>query len=271
VRNPFRRKNRRPSVKSVNDRMTLMDHLAELRNRIIKSLLAVLAGAIVVFLFYPAILNFLANPYFDMCNTHPDWGCSDSFIITGPLDGFTIRMKVAGWGGLVVALPIVLWQVWRFITPGLHPREKKYAVPFILSSVALFLFGAYIAFWTLPKAIEFLVDFSGDVTPLFTPNAYLNLVMIMMLAFGVGFLFPVVLVFLELAGVLHYKQLVKFRRYAIVAIVFIAAVITPSGDPYSLAALSIPMYLFYEASILIGMVISRRKAKAAARAAAAPA
>jgi sec-independent protein translocase protein TatC len=197
-----------------------------------------------------------------MCESNPQLGCSDRFIITGPLDGFAIRMRVSGWGGLVVALPVVLWQLWRFITPGLHPREKRYAVPFILSAVALFLLGAAIAFWTLPKAIEFLVDFSGDVSPLFTPNSYINLVMLMMLAFGAGFLFPVVLVFLELAGVLHYKHLVKFRRYAIVIIVFVAAVITPSGDPYSLAALAVPMYLFYELSILIGWLIAKRKARA---------
>jgi sec-independent protein translocase protein TatC len=271
VRNPFRRANRRPKVRSIDDRMTLLDHLAELRNRIIKSLLAIMAGAVVVFLFYPQILEFLGNPYFDMCAQHPEWECSDRFIMTGPLDGFAIRMRVAGWGGLVLALPVVLWQVWRFITPGLHPKEKRYAVPFILSSVALFLFGAAIAFWTLPKAIEFLVDFSGDVSPLFTPNSYINLVMLMMLAFGGGFLFPVVLVFLEIAGVLHYKQLVKFRRYAVVLIVFVAAVITPSGDPYSLAALAVPMYVFYEGSILIGMVIARRKAKALRAATAAPA
>jgi sec-independent protein translocase protein TatC len=269
VRNPFRRTPKRPVVRSVDDRMTLMDHLAELRGRIVKGLLAVAAGAVVVFVFYPQILNLLAQPYFDMCEQNPQWGCSDRFIITGPLDGFAIRMRVSGWGGLVVALPIVLWQVWRFITPGLHPKEKRYAVPFIISAVILFLAGAALAFWTLPKAIEFLVDFSGDVSPLFTPNSYINLIMVMMLAFGVGFLFPVVLVFLEIAGVLHYKQLVKFRRYAAVLIVFLAAVITPSGDPYSLAALAIPLYIFYEASILIGMVVARRRTKAAQAAAAA--
>jgi sec-independent protein translocase protein TatC len=260
VRNPFRR-NRRPVVKSPDDRMTLMEHLGELRSRIIKGLLAVAAGAILVFLFYPQILRFLAQPYFDLCEANPDWNCTDRFVITGPLDGFNIRMRVSGWGGLVVALPVVLWQLWRFITPGLHPKEKRYAIPFILSSVVLFLAGAALAFWTLPKAIEFLVDFSGDVSPLFTPNSYINLIMVMMLAFGVGFIFPVLLVFLEIAGVLDYRHLARFRRYAAVIIVFAAAVITPSGDPYSLAALAVPMYVFYEVAILIGWIVARRRAR----------
>lgn len=259
----WKRRRARKRVKTPEDRMTLAEHLGELRSRLIKSLLAIALGALVVFVFYPPLLDLLADPYFDLCGQHPEWECSDRFVITGPLDGFNIRMRVSGWGGLILALPVVLWQLWRFITPGLHPNEKRYAVPFVVSSVALFLLGASIAWLTLPKAIEFLVGFSGSVTPLFTPNSYLSLLMLMMLAFGVGFLFPVVLVFLEVAGVITYKHLARSRRYAIVVIVFVAAVITPSGDPYSLAALAVPMYLFFELSVLIGWLLFRRRAKTA--------
>jgi sec-independent protein translocase protein TatC len=237
--------------------MTLVEHLAELRSRLIKSLLAVTVGALVMFVFYEPILNFLAQPYFDVCKQHPEFGCTDKFLITGPLDGFTTRIKVSGYGGLIAALPIVLWQVWRFITPGLHKNERRYAVPFILSSVLLFLFGAAIAYFTLPYALEFLIGYSGPVTAAFTPNKYVSLLSVMMLAFGVGFLFPVLLVFLQLVGVVTPRQLSKWRRQAIVIVVVVAAVITPSGDPYSLAALAIPMYVFYECSILIGWFLLR--------------
>ncbi len=184
--------------------MTFTEHLAELRGRIIKSMLAIVAGATIVFLAYNPILHFLQGPYNDWCASHAGKCASGgNFVITGPLDGFAIRIKVSGWGGLVVALPVVLWQLWRFVTPGLHPREKRYAVPFVLSALALFAFGAFIAYWTLPLALDFLISFSGSsVAPLFTPNSYISLVVLMMVAFGAGFLFPVVLVFLELVGVL---------------------------------------------------------------------
>lgn len=257
----------RATLRGPEDRMTLVEHLRELRTRIIRSVLAIVAGAIIVFIFYKTVQGWLTEPYLKICRDNPDYKCSGDFIITDPLEGFTTRLKVSGYGGLTLALPIVLWQVWRFITPGLHPNEKRYAVPFIVTSVALFLMGAAIAFWTLPKALEFLVSYSGDVTPLFTPSKYIGLVTIMMLAFGIGFLFPVLIVFLELVGVLTPQQLSGWRRYAIVLIVVVVAVITPSGDPYSLAALSVPMIIFYEISILIGRLVLRRRAKAAAAAA----
>jgi len=246
-------------VKTPDDRMTLVEHLAELRSRIIKALLAITVGALVMFVFYDPILNFLAHPYFDVCKQHPEFGCTDKFLITGPLDGFSTRVKVSGYGGLVAALPIVLWQLWRFITPGLHKNEKRYAVPFILSSVLLFLFGAFIAYFTMPYAIEFLIGYSGPVTAAFTPNKYVSLLSIMMLAFGVGFLFPVLLVFLQLVGVLTPHQLSHWRRQAIVIVVVVAAVITPSGDPYSLIALAVPMYVFYECAIILGWFLTRNR------------
>jgi sec-independent protein translocase protein TatC len=162
-------------------------------------------------------------------------------------------------------MPVVLWQIWRFIVPGLESKEKKYARPFLLATIALFLLGAAFAYLTLSKALQWLISYSGAATAAFTPESYVSLVGLMMAAFGVGFLFPVLLVFLELIGVIDYKQLSGARRYAIVAIVVVAAVITPSGDPISMLALAIPMYLFYEISVVIGWVVSRRRAKAAAK------
>src|SRR5215218_5770366 len=222
---------------------------------------AITAGALLMFLFYDHILEYLARPYFDVCTKNPDFGCQEKFLITGPLDGFATRVKVSGYGGLVVALPVVLWQVWRFVTPGLHKNEKRYAVPFIVSSVVLFLFGASLAYLTMPYAIDFLIGYSGPVTAAFTPDKYVSLLSLMMLAFGVGFLFPVLLVFLQLIGVLTPKRLSSWRRQAIVVIVVVAAVITPSGDPYTLFALSVPMYVFYECSIIIGWLLIRNRPK----------
>ena len=153
----------------------------------------------------------------------------------------------------------MLWQVWRFITPGLYDNEKRYAIPFVVFSVLLFVAGAALALYTFPKTLEFLAAFGGDnLTTLYTPTKYLGLLIFMMLAFGLGFEFPIVLTFLQLARVLHWRQLARFRRYAMVLVFVVNAIITPSGDPVTLLAISLPMVAFYEASILIGRFLFDR-------------
>jgi sec-independent protein translocase protein TatC len=248
----FRRKKDQPP-RPTDGRMPVMDHLAELRRRILISATAVVLCACVVFVFSNPIIEFLVTYYKDA--TH---GQRDALIVLGPVDGFITRLKVATYGGIVLALPIWLYQLWRFITPGLNPKERRYAVPFILSSIVLFALGAFVAFLTLEPALKFLIDVGGPAqTPQFTSDKYLTLVSLMIVAFGLSFEFPVVLVFLLLAGVLKTQQLRKWRRWAIVLIVTFAAVITPSQDPYSLFFMAAPMYLFYEASIIIGRIMKK--------------
>ncbi len=165
-------------------------------------------------------------------------------------------------------MPVLLWQLWRFITPGLYPNEKRYALPFVFSALLLFFFGAAVAYLTLNPALQFLGSVgAGKITPFYTAQSYVKLIVFMMLAFGAGFEFPVLLVALEIAGILTPRQLSGWRRQAIVIITIVAAVITPSGDPISMLALAIPMYLFYEASIVIGWAYNRRKRKRTAKAA----
>jgi sec-independent protein translocase protein TatC len=260
----LRRKGRKVPLAVKNDNMTLTEHLAELRMRLIRCLLAVVLLGVLVFVLYdPWIQDFLFQPYKDVCAANPDFGCNGEPVLITPLGGFNTRMKVAGWGGLILALPIVLWQVWRFIVPGLESKEKRYARPFILATVVLFLLGATLAYLTLSKALQWLISFAGQATAAFTPDSYVSLVGLMMAAFGAGFLFPVLLVFLELMGVIDHKQLIGWWRYATVIIVIIAAVITPSGDPISMIALALPMFVLYWACVLIGWLVDRRRAKAA--------
>ena len=233
--------------------MTVVEHLTELRRRIVISIIAVSIGAVVCFIFSESIIRFFVSYYRDA--TH---GQKNALIFLGPLDAFLTRIKIATYGGIVLALPVWLWQLWRFITPGLNPKEKRYAVPFIFASILLFALGGYIALLTLPKALEFLLDIGGSqLRPELTADKYLGLVSLMIIAFGVAFEFPVVLVFLLLARVLTTQQLRRWRRPAILIIVVFAAVITPSQDPYSLFAMAIPMYIFYELSIIIGRVLKR--------------
>jgi sec-independent protein translocase protein TatC len=233
--------------------MTVVEHLTELRSRIIISVIAITLAGIVCFVFSESIIKFFVEYYKNATE-----GDRNQLIFLGPLDAFITRVKVATYGGIVLAMPIWLWELWRFITPGLNPNEKRYAVPFVLSSIVLFAMGAAVALLTLPKALEFLLNIGGDqLTPELTADKYLSFVSLMIVAFGVAFLFPVVLVFLLLARVLTTRQLRRWRRPAIVVIVIFAAVITPSQDPYSLFFMAVPMYIFFESSIIIGRVLKR--------------
>lgn len=238
-------------------RMTLMEHIGEFRDRVVKSAMAIFFGSIIGWFVFPQILEFAKGPYCDIQPSEDE--CL--FLQTQVLEQFSIRLTVAGYTGLALAMPVILWQLWRFITPGLYPHEKRYAVPFVLSGVILFFLGAALAFWTVPRALAFLVGIGGgdQFEPFFTASNYLSFLVKMMIGFGVGFEFPILLVFLQLARIVKPKHLASWRRYAVVAIVILVAVITPSGDPFSLAVLSVPMYIFYELSIIAGRILTRRK------------
>jgi sec-independent protein translocase protein TatC len=231
--------------------MSLVEHLTELRRRLIVSALALAVAAVVVFLLYNRVIHVLIAPYKSVTG-------KSKLLITDPLEGFATRLKIAAWGGVFLASPVILWELWRFITPGLHKHEKRYAIPFIISSILLFALGGAVAMLTFKPALKFLVGVGGhNLETFFSPSKYLSLIMLMILAFGVAFEFPILLVFLELAGVVPSQRLRKWRRPAIVIIVTVAAVITPSQDPYSLFAMAIPMYIFYEGAIVIGRILKK--------------
>ena len=234
-------------------RMTLVEHLAELRTRLIRSILAVAIGGVVGFAVASRVLDFLVDPY---CRAKEGDDCR--LVVIDPLEGFTTRVKIALFVGGVIAAPVVLWQVWRFITPALHKNEKRFAIPFIASSMILFVGGAALAMLTFPKALDFLISIGGpDLVPLFSPSRYLSLYLKVVLAFGVSFEFPILLVFLQLARIVTPKQLGRARRGFIVGIVVFAAVITPSQDPITLLAMAGPMYILFEVAILLGRLFKR--------------
>jgi len=241
--------------------MTIWEHLGELRHRLMVSIVAVFAGAVVFWFLYPHVLDFLLRPY---CNILPP-GDPCLLYATDLLEPLATRLKVSGYGGIMLAMPVIMWQLWGFITPGLYAHEKRYAIPFVGASITLFAMGATVAYLTLGQALRFLTSIGGaNIEEIPSVSSFLTLIIYMMLAFGAGFEFPVVLVALQLVGVLSPERLASWRRMAIVLIVVAAAVITPSGDPISLFALAGPMYLFYEVSIVIGRVLTRRRRKAAA-------
>ena len=178
--------------------------------------------------------------------------------MTSPLDGLSLRVKIALFGGLVLASPIILFQIWRFVTPGLKASERRYAIPFVMSAFVLFLLGAATAYITLPHALGWLKSVGGpNLQAIYDPIPYLGLILLMMTIFGLTFEFPVVLVSLELARVVTPARLLRSWRWAVIIIVVIAAVFTPSSDPFSMFALAIPLIVFYFLSIGIGKLLGR--------------
>lgn len=241
--------------------MSLVDHLEELRDRLIRSLIAIGVGAIGGWLLYDRVLDLLLAPYCDYVATvparlRPPQGCGLYFL--GALDPMLVKFKVVVAVGAFLALPVILWQAWRFVVPGLTGRERRLAIPFVASSVLLFALGASVAYATLPKGLSFLLGFAGPrFAPLLTGDRFLGFVLLVALAFGLAFEFPVVLVFLQLVGVVTTEQLRAWRRPAILGIAVFAAVITPSSDPYTMLAMGIPMVVFYEAAIILGRLMRR--------------
>lgn len=243
-----------PSDRDDLARMTLVEHLTELRRRLVVSALGIVIAGAVVFALYDPILQWMLDPYCDILPDDQD--CN--FVITAPLEGIAARFKVAAYGGVFLSSPVLLWQLWRFITPALHKRERRYAIPFVLSSVLLFGLGAGFGVIIFPRALEFIIGIAGgNVTTLFSPLKYISFLLRVLLGFGIAFEFPILLVFLQLAGVLHRSTLRKYRRHAIVAIFAFDAVITPTQDPITLLAMAVPMYAFYELSILIGRLLRK--------------
>jgi sec-independent protein translocase protein TatC len=242
-------------------RMSVVEHLEELRFRLIVSIVAVVAGAIVAYTFYEPLLDFLLHPL-DSAGRVGEVQVVDEegldVFVGGIATAFVLRLKVSAFAGLIFALPVVLFQLWRFITPGLQPREKRYSIPFVLSGLGLFALGGYVAFSILPVGIQFLLSFVPPAEPLIQLPEYLSFVMFTVLGFGLTFQFPLVLVFLGGAGIVSSAALRKRRRMAILLAFIASAIATPSGDPLSQTAMAVPLYILYEASIAIIRFVMKR-------------
>jgi sec-independent protein translocase protein TatC len=245
--------------------MTIVEHLTELRRRLVISVLAVTVLSSVGFIYFDQIFGLFKDPYCQALRNLPQiappgsltgGGCR--LYAIGIAEPFLMRIRIALFTGFALALPILLYQVWRFVTPGLTKRERRLGLPFVLASVLLFAAGAWFAFWTLPKALEFLLGFAaGQVTPLITIDRYVKFLILVILAFGLSFEFPILLIFLAGARVITTLQMRKWRRHAYLGVTVFAAVITPSQDPYTMLGMAVPLVLFYEISILVSRLFKR--------------
>jgi sec-independent protein translocase protein TatC len=241
--------------------MTVIEHLEELRTRLTLSVAAVALGTLIGWVFYSWIFHVVTHPYTQVCQSlpksiQPPTHCK--LVFSGVVEPFLIRFKLAIATGLAIALPVLLYQLWRFITPGLTQKERRLALPFVASSLLLFALGGWFSYLTLTKGLHFLLGFAGNtIVPFLTVDRYVNFIIFMVLAFGLSFEFPLVLIMLCWVGVLSSRRLRGWRRQAILFITIYAAVITPSQDPFTQVAMIVPMYTFYEVSILVARALKR--------------
>jgi sec-independent protein translocase protein TatC len=246
-------------------RMSVMDHLRELRRRIILIVVFIGLGAVLGWYLYPHLLDFLKKPYCDvpakyrMTNPADPSGCD--LIYTQVLGGFTTRLKVSVISGAVFTAPLWLHQVWRFITPGLRKNERKYTLIFIVTSTLLFAAGVALAFLLLFKGLLPLLQLSGDGTAaLLTVSDYITFVTLMLVVFGASFELPLLVVLANFAGAVSAKMLRRTQRLAIFLIFVFAAVATPTTDPFTMTAMAIAMLVLYEGAVLVTILHDRRKA-----------
>ncbi|TAK69670.1 MAG: twin-arginine translocase subunit TatC [Actinomycetota bacterium] len=279
-RTPFRRRNdpaaataakrstRQPKPAKVTDpaaaagSMTLVEHLRELRNRVFWSVLAILAAAVVGWIYYQPIFDWITAPFTQVIDDAKARGQTVELILTGIADPFTLKVQIALVSGVLIAAPIWLYQLWRFITPGLHRHERRWAVGFVVAATPFFVGGMALAYLTMPHAYAFFLDFTPTgVSNLLDVSTYLNFFIRTELAFGVAFLAPLVAVVLNLASILPGRKMVQWWRAIVVGIVGFAAVATPTTDPGPMALLVLPMLAFTALATGIMLLNDRRRAR----------
>lgn len=243
--------------------MTLTEHLRELRHRMIVSGAAVAVGMVVGWVYYEPIFAFLRHPADVAVDKLQAQGQNVGIsVIGGVASAFSLQLKIAAYVGVVLASPVWLYQLWRFVTPGLRRNERKWAFGFIAAAVPLFLLGIAFAYWALPKGLGVLLGFTPEKTNNLVPlDSYLTFVLRMCLFFGLGFLLPVVLVLLNAAGVLPARVMWRRWREVVFGTWVFAAVATPTGDVFNLSLLAVPIMTLIFLAMGIASLNDRRRGR----------
>jgi sec-independent protein translocase protein TatC len=239
-------------------KMTFLEHLEELRKRIIWSFVAIAVTFVIGWIFREEIFRFLAEPIYAVLAER-----DANLVVTKPTEPFTIYLKVAFVAAVFLAAPAILFQVWLFIAPGLYRREKAYAIPFLVSSTVLFLLGGVFAYYILlPTALHFLInEFGREFQPMISAVEYFSFELIVLIGMGIIFQLPILIAFLSMFGLVTPRFLWKNFRYAFLLMVIIAAVVSPTVDAINLFLWTGPMVILYLLSIGVSWIFKRRRAR----------
>jgi sec-independent protein translocase protein TatC len=240
----------------------LMEHLRELRSRLVKAGVSIALGMLIGWIYYDSIFKWLSRPFADAVEQARAEGRVVTLALTGVADPFVLQIQVAAVAGILIASPIWLYQLWRFVTPGLHRHERRWALGFVAVAVPLFASGVYLANVVLPFGLEILLGFTPEnVENIVSVDRYLSFYIRTILVFGVGFLAPLLLVLLNFAGILSGQTLLKSWRWILMSVFLFAAVATPTGDPINLILLAGPMLILVGAAVAIALLNDRRRAR----------
>jgi sec-independent protein translocase protein TatC len=236
-------------------RMSFFDHLEELRGRLIRCVVGICAASCVCLIFGEELFTFLSSPIVKLLPK------GTGLVFTSLPDPFFIYLKVSFISGLFISVPYILYELWQFIRPGLYPKERGLALPFVIVAAALFYIGgAFAYFIVFPAAFKFFLGYSTpELQPMIAIREYVSLVMMLVLAFGAVFETPIVVVFLGLLGIFNSTQLKSGRRYFIVIAFIIGAILTPTPDPFNQTLMAVPMLLLYELGIRFLMILEKRR------------
>lgn len=243
------------------DKMPLLDHVREFRGRLIRSSIAVLLGSIGGWVFYQEIIRLLTLPFCDLgSTTAPVNGKCGDLYVNGILGPFNLQVKIALLTGVIASAPVWIYQLWAFITPALHKKEKRVTITFVLIATPLFMTGAFLAYLILPHAVKVLLGFTPDnLGNLVRFDEYLDFVLRLILIFGIAFVLPLFLVALNLLGALSGRAILKPWRLAVFLCFLFTATFTPTPDPVTMTLLAIPLCLLYFLSGLVALLVDRRR------------
>lgn len=242
--------------------MPLRDHLRELQRRLLRSVIAIVVATVAAAFFYQPLFDLITNPFYELAREYRAKGYNITLNFQGVGDPFSYALKVCGMAGLFAASPVWMYQLWAFVAPGLHRREKRYGLAFVGVSVPLFLGGAVLAYYFLPKGFDLLIGFNPAperVANIIGLDNYLSFVLRMFLVFGLAFVLPVFLLALNLAGLVRGRVLLRAWRPVVLGAFVFAAVATPSGDPYTMTALAVPMLVLYYTAAFLATWVDRRR------------